>query len=222
MVHINKKLMQFMIVTLGTVFLIALPFADAQGMSLSYGGDYPYGDLHDYDGLALRPVITFSAANDSIVYSNSNTTLGFSTNPNSYPQGIQTLMNALTLVSYRASWQGNQTVVLYNATIDTPAVLTINTTEDVPSGQGYFTYNFTDIPIGSQQLEVDVVGGGIIWGGNTYYTYYINSSSTINFTVQSEPAKEAFPTLLVITVAIIVIVTLCIVLLFYRRHRKNH
>lgn len=221
MVHINKKLVQFMIVTLGIVFLIASPFADAQGMSLSYGGNYPYGDLHDYDGLPLRPVITFSAANDSVVYSNSNMTLEFSTNPNSYPQGIQTLMNALTLVSYRASWQGNQTFLLYNATIDTPAILIINSTEDVPSGQGYFVYNFTDIPVGSQQLEVDVFGGGIIWGGNTYYTYYTNSSSTLNFTVQSEPAKEAFPTLLVMTVAIVVIVALCIGLLLYRRHQKT-
>lgn len=209
-----------MTITLGIVFLIASPLTNVQGMSLSYDGDYPYGDLHDYDGLPLHPVITFSASNNSIV-SNSNMTLGFSTNPNSYPQGIQTLMTALTLVSYRASWQDNQTVVLYNATVATPAVLTINTAGDIPSGQGNFSYNFTDIPLGSQWLEVNVTSGGIIWGDNTYYTFYTNSSSTLNFTVQAEPANETFPTLLVTVVVVVIVLAIYISLFLLRRHPKT-
>ncbi len=212
MTYINKKLL-LAIGYLSAVFLAMSLFVtvQGQGFSFSYGGDYPYGDLYLDDS----PAIVFSAANGSVVYNNPNMTLGFSTGIG-FPQGIQTLMTTLTVVSYKASWQDNQTVVLYNSTIDTPAILT-----SVPAGDGDFSYNFIDIPLGSQQLEVDVVGGGIAWGGNTYYTFYTNSSSTLNFTVQTEPVEDTFPTLLVIAVAILmVVIAVCIGLLLFKKHRK--
>ncbi len=144
-------------------------------------------------------------------------TVGFSTAIGT-PRGLQTLMTSITSVSYKASWQGNQSISLFNSTIDTPAVLS-----NVPSGQE-FSYNFTNIPLGSQQLEVDSVGGGIIWGGNTYYTFYTNSSNTLYFTVQATPTQEPFPTLLVIVTSILVIVVVigALSLLLYRRHRKTN
>ncbi len=185
-------------------------FAAAQGFSFSYGGNYPYHDLND------SPTIVYSTANNSAVPNNPNMTVWFSA-AIGYPPGLQTLMTALTSVSYKASWLGNQSITLYNSTIDTPAILT-----DVPTGQGMFSYNFTDIPSGSQQLEVTVVGGGIIWGGNTYYTSSANSSSTLNFTVQASPAEETFPTLLVVAIsaAVILIVAIIVSLLLYRRRQK--
>jgi len=201
------------IISLITILLIMPMFATAQGQGLfplTYGGNYPYGDLND------PPAIAFSVTNGSVLYNNANMTVGVST-AIGYPQGLQTLMASITSVSYKASWQGNQSISLFNSTIDTPAVLS-----NVPRGQE-FSYNFTNIPLGSQQLEVDSVGGGIIWGGNTYYTFYTNSSNTLYFTVQATPAKEPFPTLLVIMATILVIVTVISVLslLIYRRHRKN-
>jgi hypothetical protein len=198
------------IVTL-SIICSAMPLlAAAQGFSFSYGGNYPYHDLND------SPSIVYSTANNSAVPNNPNMPVGFSAAIGT-PQGLQTLMTALTSVSYKASWLGNQSITLYNSTIDTPAILA-----DVPSGQGMFSYNFTDIPSGSQQLEVTVVGGGIVWGGNTYYTFYANSSSTLNFTVQPSPAQEPFPTLLAAAIAVVVgvILAISIGLLLYRRHKK--
>jgi|GEM_PF-4338593 hypothetical protein len=175
----------------------------------SYGGNYPYDDLRD------QPAIVFSVTNGSMLYNNSNMSVDFST-AIGYPQGLQTLMTALTSVSYRASWQGNQTTSLYNATIDTPANLTY-----VPAGQREFAYNFTNIPLGEQQLEVDVTGGGIVWGGSTYYTFYTNASSTIYFNVEAQPAaKEPFPVLSITVIAIVALVVLVAIGLWLcKRHR---
>jgi hypothetical protein len=199
------------IISLITILLIMPMFATAQGQGLfplTYGGNYPYGDLND------PPAIAFSVINGSVLYNNANMTIGFST-AIGYPQGIQTLMTSITSVSYKASWQGNQSTSLFNSTIDTPAVLS-----NVPSGQE-FSYNFTNIPLGSQQLEVDSVGGGIIWSDNTYYTFYTNSSNTLYFTVQATPTKEPFPTLLAITAILVIVVVIGILsMLIYRKHRK--
>ena len=205
--------LQTAIISLITILLIIPMFATAQGQGLfplNYGGNYPYGDLNN------PPVIAFSVINGSVLYNNANMTVGFSTAIGT-PQGIQTLMTSITSVSYKASWRGNQSISLFNSTIDTPVLLS-----NVPSGQE-FSYNFTNIPLGSQQLEVDIVGGGIIWGGSTYYTFYTNSSNTLYFTIQATPAKEPFPTMLVVVVAILVMVVVvgALSLLVYRRHRKT-
>jgi hypothetical protein len=198
------------IISLITILLIMPMFATAQGQGLfplNFGGNYPYGDLND------PPAIAFSVTNGSVLYNNANMTIGFSTAIGT-PQGLQTLMTSITSVSYKASWQGNQSISLFNSTIDTPAILS-----NVPSGQE-FSYNFTNIPLGSQQLELDSAGGGIIWGGNTYYTFYTNSSNTLYFTVQATPTKEPFPTTLVV-VSIISIVVIVIGLLVYFKKSKH-
>lgn len=210
MACLNRKLAA--VIAVLSIVLLAMPLSVAgEEFSFSYGGEYPYG------GLDESPLIIYSAANGSVVYNDPDMTLGFSASIG-FPQGLQTLMTTLTSVTYKASWQNNQSIVLYNSTIDTPAVLTY-----VPDGEGYFAYNFTDIPPGPQQLEVNVAGGGIIWGGNTYYTFYTNSSSTLNFTVQPPPAQEAFPVLRVTAVVVIVtaVIATGIGLLLYRRHRKT-
>ena len=201
------------IISLITILLIIPMFATAQGQGLfplNYGGNYPYGDLND------PPAIAFSVTNGSVLYNNANMTVGVST-AIGYPQGLQTLMTSITSVFYKASWQGNQSVSLFNSTIDTPAILS-----NVPIGQE-FSYNFTNIPLGSQQLELDSVGGGIIWGDNTYYTFYTNSSNTLYFTVQATTAKEPFPILIVIAIVALVaiIVAISIGLLIYRKHRLS-
>jgi len=190
-----------------TLFLILPLFATVQGFSFSYGGNYPYNDLND------SPVITFSVENGSVLYNNPNLTLGLSAYIDT-PQGLQTLMVTLTSISCKASWQDNQSIILYNSTIDTPAVLTY-----VPSGQGYFSYDFTNIPLGSQQLEVNVVGGGIIWGNNTYYTFYADSSRSLNFTVQIAPAQEPFPIALV--AAIVMLIAMGVGLMVYSKKHKG-
>ena len=201
------------IISLITILLIMPMFATAQGQGLfplTYGGNYPYNDLND------SPAIVFSVTNGSVLYSDLNLTVSTAIGT---PHGIQTLMATLTSVTYKASWLNNQSISLFNATIDTPAVLS-----NVPNGQGNFSYNFsynfTNMPLGSQHLEVDVVGGGIVWGGNTYYTFYRNSSSTLDFTVQTQPANEPFPILASIVIAVLII-AISIGLLLYRRHRKT-
>jgi hypothetical protein len=203
-------LVLILIIAFSSLSLLMVKPANAQGFSFSYGGNYPYNDLND------SPAIVFSVANGSVVHNSpNNLTLGFVTGIGS-AHGLQTLMTTLTSVSYRASWQANQSITLYKSTIDTPSILTY-----VPSGQGDFSYNFTNIPLGSQKLEVDVVGGGIIWGGNTYYTFYTNSSSTLNFTVQTAPTEESFPTLLVVVVTVLVVALAAVGLLVYFRKRKR-
>ena len=76
------------IISLITILLIIPMFATAQGRGLfplTYGGNYPYGDLNDL------PAIAFSVANGSVVHNNPNMTLGFVT-AIGYSTWFQTLM----------------------------------------------------------------------------------------------------------------------------------
>ena len=157
---------------------------------------------------------------------------------------VYTLLLALTSVSYKASWQGNQPTELYSFYIPTPAVWSSNKqgSSNPPNAQSSSSYNLTKIPYGNQQIEVTTVCGGYVWNGlanpPNYQTFSTSSSYTLNFTVapsipSSTPtdtngnsANSINPPLnifIIIFAVVVVAVSIIVVasLLLYRRDRKT-
>jgi hypothetical protein len=144
------------------------------------------------------PAVSFSienrnVENGSVLYDFGNVSLGLVVNIGdtvySYQEQdtLQTLWVGLTSVSYKASWEDNQTIELYHYSIPTPAILT----SFPPNAQSWLSYNLTNIPYGPQQIEVTAVGGGYLWAGSTYSSFSgngVSSSKTLDFTVEAPPA----------------------------------
>jgi hypothetical protein len=127
----------------------------------------------------------------------------------------------LTFVSYKASWQNNQTMDVFT-----------NIEYGIKTDVGQFNYTLTNITYGNQQLEINassVVFGLNIQSGTTYPVYGSNEYP-YDFTVAPPPtptptpSKSAFNS--VSTIIIIAIITIAILITFvsillYRRHRKT-
>lgn len=154
----------------------------------------PYEGVSDAIGLPIIQIFTengsrlteFGPQFIPLIYSengNVNLTLLIDAPYSVYsPSGqgtVGTLLVALTSVSYKASWQGNQSIELYNFYIPTPAILTGNP----PNTQTELSYNLTNVPYGEQHLEVDAACGGYVWGYSVYSSFSGNSSNTLDFTV---------------------------------------
>ncbi len=97
-------------------------------------------------------------------------------------------------VSYKASWQ-DEPVVFYRWSINDPADLY----DDDTNGTNSFSYDIvlTEIPEGPQHLDFNAAGGGIyisFGNPNTYQTFTIASSSSLNFTVVEEPEPQSTST----------------------------
>jgi hypothetical protein len=151
-----------------------------------------------YEGVAdgvAPPYFRFSTENGnfengSVVYDSGSFSLGLLVRaPYSVysPQGqdtVMTLLVALASVSYKASWQNNQSVELYNFNIPTPAYWTGNP----PNAQSSLSYNLTNIPYGHQQIQVTASCGGYEWGISVYSSFSTTSSYTLDFTVEAPPA----------------------------------
>ena len=155
-----------------TVFILAViiimattvtPFlSTAEAITFTYGGSL--SGSSDVPGIIffVNNNSSVSVNNGSVLYSSENLTLFTGI---SYPSNVQTIMTNMTLVYYQASWLNNQTIVLYNSTLVTPYFLTFAQNGiPIPSSYEIFSYNFTDIPLGPQQIEVTAFGGGLIWG----------------------------------------------------------
>jgi hypothetical protein len=221
---INKTSVSILAVIIIAATIIA-PFLStvAGEVVTSYGGTTTVYD---------PPYVTFSADNGSILYNSGNLTLGLTASiglpvlSKEEPDTLQTLLVALTSVSYKASWL-NQPLTLYTWRINNPA----NLSQDDPNPLQTFSYslNLTGISKGPQQIEVTVVGGGAVWGPSgyqqvTYSVFSTNGSSTLNFTVEASQAKslEPFATAMAIAVvSTIAVVVIIVSLLLYRRHEKT-
>ena len=138
-------------------------------------------------------------------------------------------------VSYKASWQ-DEPVIFYRWSINDPADLY----DDDPNGTNSFSYNIvlTEIPEGPQHLDFNAAGGGIyisFGNPNTYQTFTIAGSSSLNFTVvEPEPQSTSTPspspehTLIVdpnfsfyigLALLIIVVTTFAALLLYFKKRK---
>ncbi len=131
---------------------------------------------------------------------------------------IMWLGGHLTSVSYKASWQNNQTV---------------DFSTNLSSNQSEYDFNLTNIPFGEHNLEVDsscVVNVMDTWAP-TFHPFYDTNIQSLNFTVA--PNITPTPTPLISTTApnlsteqifilIAILISLVIVvIIFYRIHHNS-
>jgi hypothetical protein len=160
-----------------------------------------------------------------IIYTdNGNATIKVRVTPPSdvyYPAGQDTIMNAgayLTSVSYKASWQGNNTIILFDSTSD-----------------GEFDFNLTSIPYGDQYIEVSASCNVLLFenGFSSSYPVPQNGTHAVNFTVApvptaappSTPASTSTAVNLsveqVVTMVAIFATVAIVTLAFYKRPRRK-
>jgi len=217
----NRTFLSLLALTVIAALTASLFFSTVVGeVATSYGGTTAVYD---------PPSVTFSVGNGSVLYNSGNLTLGLTASIGeplslgSPHNSLQTLLVALTSVSYKASWQV-QPVTLYTWRINNPA----NLSEDDPNPQQSFSYslNLTGMPEVFQQVEVTVFGGGAVWASSgqkqvTYYVFSTNSSSTLNFTAEVPPSGP-FPTVTAIAaVSIVALVVVVSGLLIHRKRRMR-
>jgi hypothetical protein len=149
---------------------------DYSSLGFSYGGNFSVNN---------PPTISFSIANGVTLYSLGHFNVAFTTAIGS-PESLQSFGISLYSVSYQASWEGKKTTQVYHWSINNPA----NLSDDDPNPQGGFFYaiDLTHVPQGLQQVEVTAIGGGYIFGGNTFYTFSSNASSSISFNISAPPS----------------------------------
>ena len=135
-------------------------------------------------------IIRFSLYNSSIFYLQSkNLSVGFSVGMDRYSDAF------LHSVSYKASWQPTSLEV-YTYSINDPA----NRTDDDPNPKQSFqgAVDLTNVPLGNQQIEITATtweySTRFTADGLSYWIYTSSGSSTLNFTVENQPAKTPEPT----------------------------
>ncbi len=172
---IGKSLSLFLVLVLTLSSTATL----VSGLTFVYGGAS--------SATVSPPLIEFTVENATVMYNLGTFNIGLFAYIG-FPENLQTLMAALYSVSYKASWQ-NQSTVIYQWSINDPA----NLNDDDPNAEQAFFYaiDLTHVPEGRQQIEVTVVGGGYLFGGNKYYTFSTSVSSSLYFTINAPPSPEA-------------------------------
>ena len=184
-----SKIIALLLIIILTASIVTPLFPLVKGQTLTYGGV----DQNVYD----PPQLSFSIANSAVLYDLGNFNFGLvayvgsPVESQSEPDDLQTLGFGVCSVSYTASWEGNQPIELYNVSLATPQFLTGGFSGITTSLQSDFfsAIDLTHVPIGAQQITVSVVGGGYIWGGTEYSTFYTYASSSVDFTIKSAPSS---------------------------------
>jgi len=127
------------------------------------------------------PYVWFSMASGGVLYHSGNFSVGFIAFGCSSEESI--VIASISSVSYRTSWQSGSTLVY--------------SSEGSNKSQNSFFYSLdlTHAPFGSQQIIVNVVSGGINFGGGSYLgTFSKTSEAALNFDI-SEPPSPTVPSL---------------------------
>jgi hypothetical protein len=129
----------------------------------------------------------------------------------------------LKKISYKTSWQNTSTIIYENPYVNRGILVP----SEVVTGPDWFYYDlgFTDIPEGSQKIEVTAVKDGIYpdFHAGIYHTFSISRSKSLGLlSVRStvEPA-EPFPTALIAVVILVSAVVVGAGLLLYFKKRKR-
>ena len=128
------------------------------------------------------PSIQFSIANGTTLYSLGNFSIGF------FAQGCSSnnmiLISGLYSVSYKASWQNSQMQVYQWS----------QGSANPQSNYFFYSVDLTNAPLGPQQIEVSVTGGGKNFGGGMYVgDFSLSSQCEVSFTVEPSSSASSEP-----------------------------
>lgn len=170
-------------ITLLLVFILTISTAPllmqrAEALSLSYAGEY------DGDAPVSYPSVIFSISDDDVLYDLGFFNVGFYTEI-SFPESLQTLGVSLNSVSYTASWL-TKPVIVYERSIPPQDAFNKNLKQIL-----FCAVDLTDVPIGPQQIEVTVNGGGALTDFSRYWTFHSTTIANVSFTINPAPEPEA-------------------------------
>lgn len=177
----RKDTIIWLIVLLALSIVASLSFKCTAELNFIYAGT---------QSVNSPATVRFSLYNNSIFYSQSkNLSVGFSVGMDRYSGAF------LHSVSYKASWQPTP-IEVFTYFINDPT----NRNDDDPNPQKSFqgAVDLTNAPLGNQQIEITAA----TWEystiftaeGLSYWVYTSSGSSTLNFTIEDQPAKTPEPT----------------------------
>ena len=179
-----KKIIPILLIVVLTASIVTSLFPVVKAVTFAYGGVAQNSPSWNF-----TPTLSFSIPKGAILYDAGNFNLGFVANVET--GGLQ-LQTGICSVFYTASWESNQPIELYNVTLATPENLAGDLSGITTGLLQYFfhTIDLTNVPLGSQQITVTVVGGGYYLPLTTeYYTVYTTASFSLDFTIKAAPSS---------------------------------
>jgi hypothetical protein len=183
-----------------TLSLLASLMAGTTLVNMAYANPLPKGNKPPPAG-TQPPIISIFSPNNNTVFAGKNVSLAFNA----------TGTYILTDVWFEVDWQEGNTSV-YHLDVPTPDYL------DPSSGVTNFSYNknLTGIPEGTHTIQVIASAHGYYLEGLTTYSFDINGSSLVYFSI-----GEPFPTTLVIATSVIAAVVCIGSIAYFKRHKSE-
>jgi hypothetical protein len=190
----KKRLLTAIIIS--TLLLSAV--AGIQLFSLGRANPYIKGGNTPPPEDIQPPTISIFSPNNNTMYASDNITLTFDV---TMPEDTYTLC----AVYFEVDWQEGNTSVYYSRT----------------APDNLYIKNLTGIPEGKHRITITAVAHGYYIEGYTSYSYDINGSSSVYFSIEKQIIGEPFPTTLVARASVATIAVVGMGLLVYFKKRRK-